>query len=138
MAAHANITRRSILKTAGAVSLLGTGVTAAEAIETSHPDAALLLLGEQFEAEWVAYELVVAQYHGDSSQSADDICQTGFDRCKRIVAGIECATARTVDGLRVKARAVQWCFGADVIQFGRGETTDVRISAQIIRALLEA
>jgi hypothetical protein len=132
------ITRRSVLKTAAAVALAGSGITAAQAIESEHPDRALILLGEKMESASTAYDLVQAQYHGDASHEADAICERAYHVVSSIMNEIETKTPRTIDGLRVKARACQWCFSGDPIEFGRNETTDVRLAAQIINALLEA
>lgn len=138
MAGNANITRRSILKTATLMGLAGSGVTAAQAIEQEHPDRALLLLAERMEKANAEYELVQAQYHGDASHEADEACEAAHRVVSRLVSEITTKTARTIDGLRVKARAIQWCQSGEPIEFGNGEASDVRLAAQIVNALLEA
>lgn len=133
-----SITRRSILKTAGAISLVGSGITAAQAIATDHPDRALLLLSEKMEEASAIYDLVQAQYHDDMSHEADEACEKAHNVVVRVIREIEAKQPRTIDGLRVKARACQWCVGTDKIKFGSGKTSDVRLAAQIVNALLEA
>lgn len=138
MADARHITRRSVLKTATAIGLAGSGLTAAAAMEAEHPDLPLLVLGERLEMESQAYDLVLAKFAGVDTHEADEACTYACGEVSVIVRNIASLQARTVDGLRVKARAIQWCFGNEPIMFDEGEASSNKLAAQIVQALLEA
>lgn len=117
MAAHAHITRRAAL-----VALPAT--LAIPAAASPHPDALILGLGRELEAafaaERVAYGLRSAEY-----EAASDVAAA-------VVARIEEATATTVDGLKVKLQAFNWCrYDCGPL----GDSTDTRLIEQIVDLL---
>ena len=52
-----------------------------------------------------------------------------------VVHRIEKASARTLDGLLVKARAVSWCVCGEEFTPDEGTTTDVRLAHGIVEDL---
>jgi hypothetical protein len=52
------------------------------------------------------------------------------------VEKIESLPATTLDGLRIKAQAVQAIYYDGVIEFGDDATADLRIAASVLRNLL--
>jgi hypothetical protein len=64
--------------------------------------------------------------------------EAAFKRAVMIVDKIIAAPATTIEGLRVKAQALRWCYAFEPIELTRdlGETTDVRVLASIARDLL--
>ena len=129
MAERANTTRRTFLK--GGVVLAAAAHTVALAPGMSDD---ILELGKQFEKSWAAEKAFYASH--DLADPAND---AGFDevyfRTQNLVDLIEKAEATTLEGLRVKARAVQWCYGDDPMKLD-GDTTDMRISSQILNGIL--
>ena len=94
-------------------------------------------LGEQFEAAWKA-ENAAAACMGSHWSDTD---HEQFERYSRatgaIVDKIEAMPAATLDGLRVKARAVAWCHqGEERIEFADRPTKDLRLARSIIEDLL--
>jgi hypothetical protein len=103
-----------------------------------HPDAELLRLGAELEAAWGRENA-----HFDAGlATTDEGIEAAMAPCRDLVNQIELLPARTLEGLRVKARSVQWCCNEgsdDPNYFGSlddWETTDIRISSSIIRDLL--
>lgn len=93
-------------------------------------DAALLILGQEFEAAFAAEQALQMTDNGDAWDQAYAVTHSIVDR-------IEKMPATTLEGLRVKARCIQWCYGEDpVFQDAECETTDYRLAHQIVRALL--
>ena len=73
----------------------------------------------------------------------DGKCDNGYEAANAaslaIVRQIEQQQAHTLEGLRVKARAVMWChtWGKfEPFSLGGQQTTDIRISEAIIRDLV--
>ncbi len=72
------------------------------------PDAKLLEEGEDFEAAW-AYEIAtLIAMKRRASPEADAIARAARAATARRAARIEAARAITLDGLKVKARAILW------------------------------
>ena len=83
------------------------------------------------EAAW-AKERVGLKSWSDAEYSA------AVDKSSAIVDRIVEEPARTLDGLRIKARALAWCHSGEVESLGIDEnpTTDIRVADSIIRDLL--
>ena len=102
-------------------------------------DAALVALGEELEAAWAATTAAYEKYRDDPSLEAGVITDVADKAAAAIVHQIEAVPASTIDGLRVKARAVQWCYDADPVDLAVDRsTTDLRLANSIIRDLLAA
>lgn len=100
-------------------------------------DAALVALGEELEAAWAAEIAAYAQHRGDLSLAHEAITDAAHKASKAIILRIEAMAASTIDGLRVKARAVQWCYDGDPVDLVVDQsTTDLRLANSIIADLL--
>jgi hypothetical protein len=103
-----------------------------ESASSEGEDAALIALGPEFEAAW-AHEHHL-EYHG----SYEDF-EAAIGATSALVERIRLIKATTLDGFKIKARALLWCHCGE---FGglpfdaTGETTDVSIAGEIIRELL--
>jgi hypothetical protein len=121
--------RRLFLGASSAAAVFG-GLHEAAASEGG--DAALIALGREFEAAW-AHEHHL-EYHG----SYEDF-EAAIEATSALVERIRVIKATTLDGFKIKARALLWCHCGE---FGglpfdaSGETTDVSIAGEIIRELL--
>ncbi|MCV3734979.1 hypothetical protein OCK02_02090 [Rhizobium sp. TRM96647] len=93
-------------------------------------DRELIILGEKLNAAWIE-----ERKYSSPSLPDDGKFEAAFEECCRLVDAIRSHRAFTIDGLKVKAMAVAWCFGADEIDLD-GDTTDIRISSSIINDLL--
>ena len=94
-------------------------------------------LAKRFEEAWAAekaaeHTLKAAQTPADEKPWDDAYAVT-----QKVVNEIEAMQATTLDGLRLKARAVQWCYGTDVIDLRCDQdTTDLRLATSIVEDLL--
>lgn len=110
-----------------------------------HPDADLIRLGEAFEAAWRYENEEYALLKGVEQTFENEavVCASAHaaaDATSALVDQIMECRAVTIEGLRVKARAVCWCHAGDPIDeqsFG-SDGTDVRVAATIVRDLLGA
>ena len=59
-----------------------------------------------------------------------------FKTTSAIVHKIRARTAKTIDGLRVKAAAISWCQGDEEAIFEEAVTTDLQIAESIVHDLL--
>lgn len=130
------IDRRSVFAGVAAISLATPLMSYAEAAEQSHPDAALLVLGERLKAAHAKTSLLVIEADRVQTPEADKACEDAMEVEHKIVKQIESAVPYTLHGLRVKAQAVEWCHCWEAIELTANQTTDVRLAQQIIRALL--
>jgi hypothetical protein len=110
-------------------SAVVAGVVALPASAQAHPDHELLKIGDDFEQTWRAERVGLAPRGLTDEQVAAFV-----DATSAVVDQIEVLPAKTLQGLRIKARAVAWCHDGDFCGFG--DTTDERLAAQIIRDLL--
>ena len=105
-----------------------------------HADAALLALGGRLEKLWIAEQAAFARTEADDSDEAGDLAEAACGASSVIVSQIEAASATTLAGLRVKARAFSWCRSDVAVTvedlFGPDATTDVRLLVGIVRDLL--
>jgi hypothetical protein len=122
--------RRLVLAAGPAAAVLGGLHEAAASSEGG--DVALIALGREFEAAW-AHEQHL-EFHG----SYEDF-EAAIGTTSALVERIRIIKATTLDGFKIKARALLWCHCGE---FGglpfdaTGETTDVSIAGAIIRELL--
>ena len=84
-------------------------------------------LGEELDVATAAYE----------SSSAKEF-DAAYKKAKAVVERIVAAPATTIEELRVKAKAVAWCYSFEPIELVAefGDTTNVRLLASILRDLL--
>jgi hypothetical protein len=123
------ITRRTALAGAGALPLLPA---TALATETS-VDAELLRLGAELDQAWAREKALI------DSEAWGDAYEAAFNACSAIAGQIEKQQAHTLDGFRVKARAVMWCqqWGeVDPFSLSEHPTTDIRLAESIILDLV--
>lgn len=124
-----DVSRRRLL--AGAGAAVAVTAIAAPALATPHPDADLLALGREFDLAMAAERLI-------PPDADDDEINAATERGGVITRAILALPAKTLDGLRIKARAVEWCAceipGPDYF----GDTTDCQLAASIVRDLLSA
>ena len=142
MAAHANITRRAALSSMTATLLAAPALSAAQANEERHPDAALLILGERMDRLWAEEQrLLVLSQMNESDDALSDAWQATFDGVNETVNTIAALPALTFEGLRVKARGILWIADGDVNEIDPGyenqNTTDKRLAKSIIVSLLQ-
>jgi hypothetical protein len=130
MAAASHITRRTLV--AGAAVLAVPAAVAA----TAHPDAALLALEIDFDAAWGRERAVYEAWRSICSDAADAATDAACDKTSGVVQRIIDVPARTLDGLRVKARAISWCSGGDDVDLDVQGTTDLQLATSIVRDLL--
>lgn len=102
----------------------------------SHPDAHLLRLGEELERRWLEEEALEA-IKDSTDEQRDVVCDfTGL-----VAHQIASTPAKTLDGMKVKARAIAWCWsdrsGEMADFFEQSETgTDRRFIWAMLRELL--
>jgi hypothetical protein len=120
-------TRRTVISALAGVAMVGP---APAAILDDSPDAELLDLGARLEAAWTDERLA---HEGPDAELSDDAYHRSAAVARRILA----VRAYTLDGLRVKARAVAWCHDGDPVDLGLGEhrTTDLRLTHSILADL---
>lgn len=106
------------------------------ALAALHPDAEILRLGRLMEAHWEVERQ--SETAGAHDQNEDEPVETAFHKTRQVVIEIEAATASTLEGLRVKARACLWCHSGELptLEDFEAATTDVRLAVGIVRDLL--
>jgi hypothetical protein len=126
-------TRRNVITGAAALPLLPASALATE----TSADAELLRLGAELDRAWAQEKALIYD---------DGACGDGYevanDASSAVGRQIEKQQAHTLEGLRVKARAVMWCHQGEEMD---GEpftlsdqgTTDVRLVEALIRDLVE-
>lgn len=146
MATRMPITRRGVLS-ALPMAIAGGAVVAVAANPvpvpcTPQPDAELIQLGEAFEAAWRHENEEWALVDGveQTIENEEIICASAHAATRAtnaLVTQIMQCRAVTVQGLRVKARAISWCHAGDpVFADSLGEGTNTMLAASIIRDLL--
>ena len=100
-----------------------------EAIAAKAPDDHLIALGRELDAAW-ANEREMNESGSDAELGA------ACDKTNAIVGQIKKIPATTLEGFKIKARAVSWCYGGEFDGFNCGDTTDISMAEQIIRDLL--
>lgn len=113
-----------------------TALITAQPPEGAQGDTKLLVLGEMLDLAWKVQTLLCDQMQADETDAKTKAWEQAYDRTQAIVYAIEETPAQSIDGLRVKARAVAWCHsGEPSIQLGES-ATDERLASQILNALL--
>lgn len=134
------ITRRGVLS-ALPMALAG-GATKPVPLPTEPPpDAELIRLGEAFEAAWRRQdeEHALIQHLEQTVENEDVVCAAWWDAIE--VAGglmrqiMECR-AMTIQGFRVKARALAWARTGDLSFDPEVDATDMQIALGIVRDLI--
>lgn len=122
--------RRDVLK--GGIVLAATSHTAVSVAEM--PDRSIVDLGLAFDAAYAEEEAarMVCRDTGDWST-----WDAAYARTESIVELIEKEPVTTLEGLRVKARCIQWCHGDDPVDLALSDTTDGRLATQVVQALLK-
>lgn len=115
-----DLTRRA------AVAAIAAGAPTLARAAPSHPDAELIELGRQFDEITAALDKEIAGAGTDLP---------ALDRLSAIEPMIVALPARTVEGMRVKARAACWAMMGDFDELP-GPTTDVRMARSIVRDLI--
>ncbi|MFA5952786.1 MAG: hypothetical protein WC807_21210 [Hyphomicrobium sp.] len=87
-------------------------------------------LGEQLEAAWKFEREATAEFLNEATISEDDLNAIS-DETGRVVQKIISLKAATLQGLRVKARAFQWCYADEEARLS-GSTTDIRLVQSIL------
>ena len=131
-----NLDRRSFARCLG-IAALAVGATAGvvQAGAALNPDEELIRLGAEFEAAWAAERATKHPFY-------EEVFEAAYGRSASIAHRIMVIPAKTLDGLRVKARAVLWCRSGEPIadaSFSYDEdhpTTDLILAAGIVRDLL--
>lgn len=108
-------------------------------VTDSHPDADLLNLGEALDASSARLKALHDLITEENEHLMVEVIEICLDYAQPIVERIEKLRAHTLDGLRVKAKAIKWCHGGEEIQLAPDmPTTDARIAESILRDLLAA
>jgi len=131
-------TRRAMLT--GAVALpLALPVAALAATVAPSPDAELIRLGAELDAAWAAEAPFAERMEALDTVEADEAWEAALGRTSDIAGKIAEATATTLAGLMVKARACSWCRDGEPFTdttFDEQGTTDVSLAAGVMRDLL--
>jgi hypothetical protein len=98
-------------------------------------DARLVELADEMDRADMDLLAVYDATENDDSAEAAARCDAAYAAVSSIVRQIEETPARSIAGLRAKARAVRWCYGDDDL-FDGETTTDMRLAVQIIKWLL--
>ena len=123
-------TRRSVLTALGATVASASLPSVADA---AHPDARLLRLGVELETAWADERRIYAAFEAD--QISGEEADKAPDASRAVVDEILRWPATTLEGLRVKARAVSWCYCGDEISWD-DETTDLQLALSIVNDLV--
>jgi len=125
---QSGVSRRKILRGLGAAAIAGGAVSAAgDALAATHPDFELLRLGKEF-AEVYAAERVLEEREVPWS-----IFKEGMGRTDAIARRIAALPARTLEGMQVKARAIECYCG---VWEAPGAKPDAKLYDSIVRDLL--
>jgi hypothetical protein len=113
---------------AAGVAASAPATSSATASSTAHPDRILLALGEVFKTEWAKEIAAVAALDKDTDVTTEnEPCGT---LCRQIISH----RATALDGLRVKAMAISWCYDGE-LTWGT-MTTDMALAGSIVEDLL--
>jgi hypothetical protein len=119
-------------------SLICAGATATAPHDAVNNDIELLALGRLLDAAVADESRILAQIG-----CSDDRCKLdkAFEEAVAVTGGlarqIAATRATTLEGLRVKARAVRWCYCGTFEDLDADETTDIALSSSIVRDLLD-
>jgi hypothetical protein len=135
--AHGQHTTRRALFVGGAAAIIA-GSVAGTAAASTHPDAELIALGREFEAKWARERELYKPEVIAHSLAAEQASDEAYFATAAAVERIEKLPAHTMEGLRIKARAVSWCHGGEYVSMGGSKypTTDIRLDQDIIEDIL--
>lgn len=131
MAAHANITRRSVFR---GLPLAAMAASLPALSTNALADAELLSLGEEFDRLWA--EEIAAKPADPHVVGADwTAWDAAYDKTDALAKRIAGYRAHSIEGLRLKARVVNWCHDGkyDGIE---ADALDCRVTSDIVRDLL--
>ena len=130
--------RRAFLAASAALPVTGAVAEAVAGLpaETTTADAELLRLGDELDRAWAHEKALI------DSETWGDTYETAYEASRAVVGQIEQQQAHTLEGLRVKARAVMWCHQGDEMDgepfsLTENQTTDVRLAESIVLELVE-
>lgn len=132
-------TRRAALdRIAASASFTAVAPAAAAGPAEPHPDAELLALGAEMDAAHVRERAAWAALDRAGWTEAEDAaCEALADAVSAVINRILPVPARTLDGLLVKARAVDWCWSGEGFEpDSPRDTTDVKLCYSAMRDLL--
>ena len=120
--------RRAFLAASAALPV--AGVAAAD-LTTDTADTTLLHLGDELDRAWAHEKALI------DSETWGDTYETAYEASRAVVGQIERQQAHTLEGLRVKARAVMWCHQGDEMDgepfsLTENQTTDVRLAESFL------
>ena len=124
------IARRPLV--AGAASTVSAALSIPLAKTTGGDDAELLRLGHEMD-RLIAEENAAKPAHNDGDWTAWD---AAYERSQVAVRAVTELPARSLEGFRIKARAVAWCYSGDEVDFPDTSSTDMKLVNAIIRDLL--
>lgn len=101
------------------------------------PDAQLLALEKELAAEQLTLDGMEASYKRHPDDNVGAACDACYDRMMEIADRIEATPARTMVGLWVKARALEWCHSGEIDDFAEQPCRDLRLAKQIVMSLLQ-
>lgn len=99
-------------------------------------DAELLHLGAELERAWERQREALKAFEGVDTPEAEHIIDAAWWAAYDLVEKIRELSATTLDGFRVKARAISWCHDGDRVELSRHRTVDICTAESILRDLL--
>lgn len=123
-----SITRRILLAGAAAA-----GIVPLAASTPLTADAGLIALGAQFERVWAIEKTF---WEGKLSPATYSLAEDAHASTGDLAEQIVKLRATTMEGLRVKARVVAWCYQGEPSVDLDARTTDIRIAESIVHDLL--
>ena len=128
--------RRAFLAASAALPAMGAVAEAVAGLqaETTTADATLLHLGDEIDRAWAHEKALI---HDDGK--CGDGYEAAYEASRAVVGQIEQQQAHTLEGFRVKARAVMWCqqWGQfEPFRLTENQTTDVRLAESIVLDLV--
>ena len=100
-------------------------------------DVELKHLGAELEDAIAAEKAIEAAYNAGQYEDEDVALDAAYANTHAIIDQIVAIPASTIEGLRIKARAIQWCYHDDPVDLVVDQnTTDLRIANSLIADLL--
>lgn len=94
-------------------------------------DSELLQLGYSLGEAWASEEQAYDTEDWEQAELASNLASS-------LVARIQGMPAHTIEGLRVKAQALVWCYSGGEVQLPNSDTTNMKLVQGIIADLLRA
>ncbi len=126
--------RRSFIAASAVLPVAGVAAASLPA-KTASADETLLHLGDELDRAWAHEKALI------DSETWGDTYETAYEASRAVVSQIEQQQAHTLEGLRVKARAVMWChqggeMDGEPFSLTENQTTDVRLAESIVLDLV--